>query len=160
MAHFITREAVAADVASIVALLPRLADYTLPPNRTSEMFWSSDAKLVKRWADGGEPDVFIRVAVDAESSDADQAVVGVAIVTIKPDHFSGEPNGHLEVLCVAPAADGSGTGKKLLAEAEVEAKARGAQTMSLHVLGNNQRARHVYESVGYDEEMIRAIKFL
>lgn len=156
MAQFMTREAVADDLAPIVSLLPRLADYELPPNRTSDMFWSSDAKLTQRWAAGEEPDVFIRVAVNSD----DDAIVGVAIVTIKPDHFSGEPNGHLEVLCVAPVADGSGTGKKLLAEAEVEAHARGAQTMSLHVLGNNARARHVYSSVGYDEEMIRAIKFL
>ena len=32
--------------------------------------------------------------------------------------------------------------------------------MSLHVLGNNERARYIYRTLGYDEEMIRAVKFL
>lgn len=119
------------------------------------MFWTSDAELVREWAQGQAPATFIRVATDG-----DDQPIAVAIVTMNKDHFSKESNGHLEVLTVAEEADGQGIGRQLLAEVEAEARQRGAQTMSLHVIGNNERARHVYKKVGYDEEMIRAIKFL
>ncbi len=143
------------DADRIIELLPRLADYELPPNRKAEVFWEGDAGLVRQWAKGEVPQTFVRVAVDA----ADVAFA-VAIVTLNNDHFSGEPNAHLETIVVHPDADGTGTGRSLIAEVEAEAVARGAQSMSLHVMTNNERARHVYEGLGYNEEMIRAIKFL
>jgi len=48
----------------------------------------------------------------------------------------------------------------LIGEAETEAANRGAATMSLNVLGNNSRARHVYQKLGYTEEMIHCVRFL
>ncbi len=150
-----TRDACPDDIEAVVALLPRLADYSLPARRESEMFWGSDAALARRWSAGDAPESFIRVGVDA-----DDGVVAVAIVTMNRDHFSGESNAHLEAIAVDPAVDGQGLGRRLIAEVEAEAKSRGALTMSLHVVGNNHRARAVYKKLGYDEEMIRAIRFL
>ena len=138
----------------MVALLPRLADYELPANRAPEMFWGSDAKLARRWAEGNAPDSVIKVGC------VDDVVKAAAIVTFNADHFSGERNAHLEAIVVAPDADGLGLGRQLIDEMEQHAADDGAQTMSLHVMGNNHRARHVYAQIGYGEEMIRAIKFL
>lgn len=155
---FTTRAGRPDDVATILEFLPRLADYPLPKHRTEDMFWSSDAKLLERWAAGDNAatqTTIIRVGVDA-----DDVAVAAAIVTMNSDHFSGESNGHLEVVVVSEAADGHGLGKTLIAEMESEAAARGAKTISLHVVGNNTRARYVYEGLGYNEEMIRAIKHL
>lgn len=139
----------------ILSLLPRLADYELPDRRTSEMFWSDDAELVRSWAGGGAPDTHIRVAVD----DADVAVA-VGIITIGPDKFSREPCAHLEVIVVAPEADGQGLGRILIDELCGLSIELGATIMSLHVLGQNERARHIYRQLGFSEEMIRAVKFL
>ncbi len=155
---FTTRTGRPGDVEAILSFLPRLADYPLPRHRTPDMFWSSDAKLLERWASGDAAALqttIVRVGVDHE----DQAVAA-AIVTMNDDHFSGESNGHLEVVVVSEAADGQGLGRTLIREMEAEAAARGAKTLSLHVIGNNTRARYVYEQLGYDEEMIRAVKHL
>lgn len=149
-----TRWATPDDVDAVVALLPRLADYELPENREPEMFWGSDAELARRWARGEAPDSVIKVGCVGE------VVKAAAIVTFNADHFSGERNAHLEAIVVAPDADGLGLGRRLIAEMEAHAATDGAQTMSLHVMGNNHRARHVYERIGYGEEMIRAVKFL
>jgi len=161
MASFSTRPARVDDLDAMIALLPRLADYELPRNRRSEMFWGSDAELLRTWAQGdvdadgtGGP-VSVRVGVN----DADD-VAAVAIVSMNKDHFSGESNAHLEVIVVAPEADGHRLGRTLIDEMQAQAKARGAITMSLHVVGNNHRAREVYRQIGFDEEMIRAITFL
>lgn len=158
---FTTRAATAADLDAMLALLPRLADYELPANRTSDMFWQGDAELLRTWstepvnADGTAGVVTVRVGVNV-----DDTPVAVAIVSLNDDHFSHELNAHLEVLVVAPEADGHRVGRTLIAEMETWSAAQGAQTMSLHVLGNNHRARAVYAKIGFDEEMIRAIKFL
>lgn len=149
------RWATAEDADRIIELLPRLADYELPPNRAAEVFWKGDAELVREWAADKRPNSVIRVAVDEND-----VAFAVAIVTYKPDHFSGEPNAHLETIVLHPDADGTGAGRALISEMEAEAARQGALTMSLHVMGNNKRARHVYEILGYNEEMIRAIKFL
>ncbi len=119
------------------------------------MFWSDDAELVRRWSTGEAPDTFLRVAVDVEDSP-----VAVGVVSLREDLFSKDLCAHLEVVVVAEVADGSGIGRRLIAELELESRERGAVLMTLHVLGNNQRARYIYSTLGYDEEMIRAVKFL
>lgn len=153
--EFRTRWATKDDADRIVELLPRLADYELPPGRVAEDFWLGDVELVEVWAQSQAPETVVRVAVDETDY-----VVAVAIVTYKPDHFSGKPNAHLETIVVHPDADGNGVGRKLIVEMQHEAAKRGALSMSLHVMANNHRARHVYKELGYGEEMIRAIKFL
>jgi ribosomal protein S18 acetylase RimI-like enzyme len=152
--RFTTRAAETGDVDAIVELLPRLADYPLPSRREAHMFWSSDADLVRRWAAGEAPASFVRVGVESES------VVAAAVVTMNTDYFSGEPNAHLEAIAIHSTADGHGLGRRLIEECELEARRLGARSMSLHVLGNNQRARAIYQKLGYDEEMIRAVRFL
>ena len=155
---FTTRAGRPGDVPAILEFLPRLADYPLPKHRTEDMFWGSDARLLERWGSGDAKTLqttLVRVGVDTEDTP-----VAAAILTMNKCHFSEEPNGHLEVVVVSEAADGQGLGRTLITEMESDAAARGAKTISLHVLGNNTRARYVYEGLGYDEEMIRAVKHL
>ena len=149
---FVIREAVSADIPHILKIMPRLAEFELPPRRTSEMLWSEDAKLLKRWADGDAPHCFVHVA------DCDGSVVGVTIVTLGEEFFDHTPSAHLEVVCVAKSADGHGVGRTLIANAEAEAQQRGAGSLSLHVVANNRRARHVYQKIGFTEELVRCIK--
>lgn len=152
---FTTREAEPDDAPAILDLLPRLADYELPEGRRSEMFWADDADLIQSWAEGEAEGVHLSVGDDAEGQ-----IVGAAMITIGPDKFSGEACAHLEVVVIAPAADGSGLGRQLISDMEERARSLGATIMSLHVMGNNGRARHVYQELGFSEEMIRAVKWL
>ncbi len=62
------RAASAADVDQILALLPRLAAFDMPPQRSAEHLWQSDAELLRRWGMGDAPQCFVFVAVDREGS--------------------------------------------------------------------------------------------
>ena len=149
---YIIREAVSADIPAILPIMHRLAEFELPAKRTPDMFWSEDAKLLAAWGKGDAPHCFVHVA------DASGQVVGVTIVTLGEEFFDHTPSAHLEVVTVAKSADGHGIGRALIDNAEAEARKRGAGSMSLHVVANNERARHVYQRIGYTEELLRCIK--
>lgn len=57
---------------------------------------------------------------------------------------------HLLNLCVAPAAQGAGLGRRLLAHAVNAARLNGAQRMILEVRPSNWRALRLYQSAGFD----------
>ncbi len=108
---------------------------------------------MKQTLAGQVPETLIEVAIGAEQ------VMGLIVVTLREELMSHAPSAHLETIVVHPQARGTGLGKTLLARSEALAKEHGAQSLSLHVFGNNQRARALYESDGFDEELIRAIKW-
>jgi GNAT superfamily N-acetyltransferase len=137
----------------MLELFPRLASFDLPDNRNPKHLWADDARMLTDWAAGNRDDCFVLVAKDEEDR-----VLGVAMVTLKPELLSHAPSAHLEALVVADNAEGQGVGGSLLAAAEEEARQRGALSMTLHVFALNQRARKVYERAGYDGELIRYIK--
>ena len=58
---------------------------------------------------------------------------------------------HILNLCVHPALQGQGWGRKLLAEAEWIATQHRADTCFLEVRISNHAALHLYESSGYNE---------
>jgi len=145
----------AEDIESLVAMLPRLAEFELPPRRRAGDLWESDAKALRAWAEQGDDSAIVIVADDVEAG-----VIGVAFVRLQPEFMSKAASGHLEALAIAPVADGHGIGRRLLEAAEDAAKAAGAQTMTLHVFANNERARSVYDRHGYDGELMRYVKHL
>ncbi len=134
------------------ALLPRLASFEVPEHRNPEHLWRSDEKLLLRWFDGEAPQCFAQVA------EQEGAVVGLTLVSIKPELLSGEPSAHIEAIAVSPNAEGRGIAHALLEACEAEAKNRGAQSITLHVFGANLRARAFYQRNDYDEELIRCSK--
>lgn len=149
------RDAIAGDRAPLVALLPRLAAFDLPPDRQPEDLWRGDGALLERHLRGEAPECFCLVAVD----EAD-APLGVALVRMQPEPLSHDPSAHLEVLALAPGAEGRGLGRALVDAAEARARERGARHMTLHVFARNTRARALYERAGYDGEMLRYRKRL
>ncbi len=149
------REASADDVEAMRSLLPRLAEFDLPERRSPEDLWRGDEQVLLRWLDGKEPDLVAHVAVDGGDS-----IVGVAVVRLGKELLSHAPSAHLEVLAVAKETEGRGIGKALVTAAEKTARALGAEAMTLHVFGVNTRARRMYETLGYEGELIRYIKEL
>jgi ribosomal protein S18 acetylase RimI-like enzyme len=147
------RPAQPADLEGMVALLPRLAEFDVPPQRNPRHLWESDELLLRRWADGQAEQCVVHVAV------SDRTVVGLTLVSIGDEHLSHEPSAHLEAIAIASSVAGQGLGKRLLQNAETAARDLGALTMTLHVFAANTRARRLYDNNGYNGELHRYIKF-
>jgi len=146
---------------SILALLPRLAEFDIPKHRAPKELWEGDANMVKQWSDGKRPELDIWVACKqqaVESDTADDSVIGVSIVSYKPELLSSKPSAHLEVMVVDKAVEGQGVASALIKHAQKMAAAKGAQSMSLHVFAANQNARTFYEKQGFDGELLRYSK--
>jgi ribosomal protein S18 acetylase RimI-like enzyme len=152
---FRIRDADPADRTALLALLPRLAAFDLPPDRRAADLWRGDGELLERWLDGHAHECFALVAVDPDDS-----VYGLALVRLQPEPLSHDPSAHLEVLVLAPAAERQGMGRALIDAAEAGARARGAMHMTLHVFATNTRARRLYERAGYVGEILRYRKRL
>ena len=82
------------------------------------------------------------------------------MVSLREELLSHAPSAHLEAIVVSPDARGRGLGKRLMQHCEQRVRAMGARSLSLHVFSNNKRARALYASETFDEELIRAIKWL
>ncbi len=137
----------------MLALMPRLSEFEIPESRNPEHLWRDDAALLRKWIAGDAHDCLVHVA-----DDGDGIILGFTLVRLRPEALSHEPSGHLEAIAVARKAEGKGIARALLDSAEKEAQRHGAQTMTLHVISTNTRARRFYERSGYDGEMIRYIK--
>lgn len=140
---------------AMMALLPELASFEIPARREPEHLWHGDRDMVVEWLAGGRPECFVHVA-ECE----DGTVAGFAFVSMREELLSHAPSAHLEVLVVNADTRGAGLGRVLSEAAHEEARRRGAETITLHVFGNNARARGLYAKLGYDEELIRCIKDL
>jgi ribosomal protein S18 acetylase RimI-like enzyme len=147
------RVATAADDEAMLALMPRLSAFQIPESRTPEHLWRDDARLLREWIGGGAEDCLVHVAEGSAG-----AILGLALVSLRPELLSHEPSAHLEAIAVADGAEGKGIGQALLAAAEEDAGRNGARTMTLNVFSTNTRARQFYERSGYDGELIRYIK--
>lgn len=155
MMNFSIRPARLGDLDAIRGLLPRLAQFELPPGRVAEHLWQGDEKILLAWAQGKEPDCLVQVALDQQEN-----ILGVAMSRLRPELLSGEPSAHLEALMVAKSAEGAGIGQALMDAAESAARNRGARSMTLHAFASNTRACRLYEKLGYDGELIRFTKNL
>ncbi len=139
----------------MLALFPRLAAFSLPPERRPEDLWEGDADLLRRWSTGAVPQCLVYVAVDS-----DARIVGVAMAQLREELLSHEPSAHLEVVAVDDRVEGQGVGRRLIEAIEQAVQARGARSLTLHVFARNTRARGVYERLGFTGELIRYVKYL
>lgn len=142
------------DYDALLKLLPQLADFDIPVKRFANNLWEGDAELLKSVLDKETQVTFADVAVDSGNQ-----IAGLILVTMRDEILSHEPSAHLEAIVVSPSARGQGLGRRLLQRAEDRVKELGAKTLTLHVFANNQRARSLYRSHGFDEEMLRCIKW-
>jgi ribosomal protein S18 acetylase RimI-like enzyme len=153
MSRFQTRAADVADAPAIQQLLPRLADFPSPARLRTEDVWRYDGVAVAQWAAGDRPTTWVRVGVAQAGH-----VVAAAVGSMVEDSFTGQSAVHLEVIVIDARVDGYGLGQQLMAEIEADGRERGASVMSLNVMVANERARSLYERLGFEEEMIRASK--
>ncbi len=149
------RPAKPTDEAVLFALLPELASFPLPPRRMAEDLWSGDAALARKILAHKASASFLDVAV----TNADE-VVGLVMVSLRPELLSEAPSAHLEAIVVHPAHRGLGLGRHLMQHCEHRVRGLGATSMTLHVFDRNERAKRLYRAEGFDLEIIRAVKWL
>ena len=139
----------------IVGLTPRLAaGFPLPS-------WRTPGEVARTEAATLESALKLMPAGNAllvaESATGEPA--GFAYLERLVDYF-GRPHGHLGILAVAAQAEGQGVGRVLLEAAERWARDQKLEMLSLNVFAANERARRVYERLGYAPETLRYVKIL
>jgi len=139
---------------SILALLPRLADFDLPAGRNPRHLWEGDATLVREWFAGTAKNAHLLCACNAAGE-----LGGIALFTLRPELLSDTPSAHLEALAVDQAFEGTGAASALMDACHEHAQRLGARSMTLHVFDNNQRALGLYQHKGYAPELHLCIKW-
>jgi GNAT superfamily N-acetyltransferase/uncharacterized glyoxalase superfamily protein PhnB len=142
------------DSGFILGLVPRLADgFPLPLWRTPEEVVEAESATLgaalKATAASGE-------VLVAESSAGTTG--GFVYLEQHLDYFRKEPHAHVSVLAVAVEAEGQGVGRLLLEAAEGWARDQGLGMLTLNVFVGNDRARAVYERIGFAPETVRYVK--
>lgn len=147
------RRSTLADRAWILALAPRLHDFGPPEYRPRDAMDRAVVASIDAALTGGTPGAEVLVAEDAGG-----APLGFVHLHGARDFFTGEEHGHVSDIVVAPAAEGQGAGRALMAAAEAWARGRGYRLLSLHVFEGNARARALYDRLGYQADIRKLIK--
>jgi ribosomal protein S18 acetylase RimI-like enzyme len=84
--------------------------------------------------------------------------VGVMELHPDADYFTGHPRAYIDILVVAPEAEGRGIGRALLRHAEAWARRHGCREVVLDVFATNEPAVAFYERCGYRADHIRMAK--
>lgn len=148
------RAATIEDLPAILALVPRLAATGSPPGRDSEQIQASDTASMTEALAHPAPDDSVFVAEE------DRELVGCIHIKTVTDYFSQQQIAHISDVVVAAASEGRGIGRSLMDTAAGWARMRGYSMIQLHVLVGNERARAMYERLGYSAEWLKYIKRL
>ena len=96
---------------------------------------------------------------DVLVAEADGQVIGYAIVRQYMPIPSHRDVLEINGLAVDPAHQGHGVGRRLVEACAEQARRRGARKLTLRVLGDNDGARRLYESCGFQVEGVLRDEF-
>ncbi|MEV7006166.1 GNAT family N-acetyltransferase [Streptosporangium sp. NPDC051022] len=138
----------AGDRDEVLALAPRLTEGVAAWREAGAV-----AEAVVGWVTGsleraarGDAGVFV--------AECDGRVAGFVTVTVRA-HFTGQLDGYIGELAVAPDATGRGAGRALVAAAEGWARDRGLENVVLETGAANRQALGFYRALGYVAEEVR-----
>jgi GNAT superfamily N-acetyltransferase len=149
------RPAEPADEAFILRLTEQLGSFPVPHWRTPAEIAAADHIVLLDALHESEPDTSVLVAEEAPGK-----TLGYVFTSTREDYFTHERHAHVEVLAVEPAAQHQGIGRLLMDAAESWARGRGYRRITLNVFAQNERARQMYERLGYLPETIHYLKEL
>ncbi len=149
----VIRAAAQQDEAALLAFAERLAAFEVPSWRTAEEIAVADGRAMVDAVRAGRPDDDVFVA------ERDGAAVGCLHILAATDFF-GRRHGHVSVIATSEAAEGSGVGMALMAQAETWARWRGLTLLTLNVFAANTRAIRFYERGGFTAEIVKYAKVL
>lgn len=141
------RPATEYDVPAVLQLAPRLAEGLAPWRNPQAAVLAARQWLTDSFATAARNEGAVLVAVD-------NGVAGVITIS-EQRHFTGEIDGYIGELAVAPHATRQGIGRALIAEAESWAQNRQLRHLTLHTGVANIQARNFYAALGFHEEDIR-----
>ena len=139
---FHIREAVAADVPEIAALIRELAEYEKEPQAAK----ATEADLL-RDGFGSEP-YFRCFMLETETEAGARKVAGFSLYFFQYSTWEGRPSLYLEDLFVRPEYRGRGFGKALLQRVAQVAVERGCTRFQWECLDWNTPSLAFYESMG------------
>lgn len=84
--HVTSRPATGTDKAQIMALLPYLAGFSIPPKRQAEHLWAGDVEMAEAILAGETTSSLIDVAADANGR-----ILGLLVVSLREEMLSHEP---------------------------------------------------------------------
>ena len=148
------RRATRGDLDAIGELAPRLHEFGPPPfrpiDRMNEAVIAGLREGIEDPPEGSE--LFV--------ADEGGRIAGFMYLVTTSDFYTKEKHGHVSDLVVAREGEGRGVGRALLAAGEEWARERGYRLLSLKVFGDNERARRLYERIGYATDTIKMVKSL
>ena len=142
------------DEAAVLTLADQLAAFPVPAWRTAREIQRADDGVLREALEGAREGTVAFVAEGPGGID------GVVCLSTTEDYFTHEPLAHVEVLAVDPAARGRGVARALMQAAESWARRQGFARISLNVWMQNERARGLYEHLGYGPETMHYLKAL
>jgi GNAT superfamily N-acetyltransferase len=148
------RPATAGDRGFVLATARRLADFGPPPWRSVEDVVRREQRALAEFFDRPEPSSALYVATRGDEP------LGFIFLTTADDYFTGEHVGHVDIIAVEERGEGQGVGGALMREAEQWGRARGYRRLTLNVFDRNDRARRIYEHLGWRPETLHYIKVL
>jgi ribosomal protein S18 acetylase RimI-like enzyme len=143
------------DVDWVTTLAPRMHEFGPPPWREVGIMNDAVAAQWARELANPTPGSVFLVAEDALGSP-----LGFVWLKTERDYFIDAPVGHIIDIAVVKEGEGRGVGRALMAAAERWAEDAGYPWLTLHVFEGNDRARRLYEKVGYLPEWTRMLKKL
>jgi GNAT superfamily N-acetyltransferase len=139
----------------VLATAKRLAAFGPPSWRRAADIVEGETRTLRAFFESPEPQSQLLIA----ESDASRPL-GFIFLEEGLDYFTLEPHGHIGILAVVHAAEGTGAGAALVRAAETWARARGYPTLTLNVFEGNRHARDVYEHLGFRTDTIKYLKQL
>lgn len=150
------RSASIGDKEFIISLVPRLVEFGPPSWRDAAQMTATDGQILSNKLLNQPSGTAIFIA-----EDGDGVALGFIHLQTATDYYNGtEEHGHISDVIVAPAGEGRGIGKLLIAKGEEWAREQGYRWLTLSVFAQNLRAREVYQRLGYGEDMMKYVKEL
>jgi RimJ/RimL family protein N-acetyltransferase len=134
----------------IIAIVTRLSEFDLPAWRRADQIDNTNVTALKNAMEQSEPDTAIFVAED----ETEGQLVGFIRLQTQTDYFTGKKHGYIS------SFEGKGIGRMLLEKAEMWARDKGYDLLTLHVFVENKRAQQIYEKNGFRQDIVRFVKVI
>lgn len=144
------RPALPEDRDFILELAERFAAVPLPPGREAAHVLDGVRRDIAHHLDAGTGDSRFFVIEQPPGQRA-----GFLHLQLAQDFFTGGRNCHVSDLAIATGHEGRGHARALLDFAEAYARGHGCERLTLAVFPGNARARSLYESHGFETDVIR-----
>jgi ribosomal protein S18 acetylase RimI-like enzyme len=114
---------------------------------------------VRAWQEWGRSPDLAAVTFIAEDEQG-QRLGYIVLILNTHDELTGDPQGFVADIAVAPGGRRRGVGAALLRAAEDYVASQGLQYLALSVSSFNAPALHLYQRLGYQEEWKKLVKRL